>query len=89
MKQLDGFVLRPLCREFILTSENVKQVNFNKMISMNSSAAFLWKAVAGKEFSVEDLADLLVGEYEVDKETALRDSEAIAQKWIEAGIVSQ
>jgi len=64
-------------------------VNFNKMISLNASAAYLWNAVVGKEFSVEDLANLLTDQYEVDKETALRDSKAIAEKWIEAGIVSE
>lgn len=87
MKIAEGFRLRPLGREFIVTAENMRQMNFNKMIALNSTAAFLWKSVEGKEFTVQDLSDLLVGEYEVDRETADKDSAAIAQKWIEAGIV--
>lgn len=89
MKTLEGFKLRPLGREFIITAEGTGKVDFNKMIALNSTAAFLWKAVDGKEFTPESLAALLEGEYEVDHETALRDSEAIAQKWIEAGIASE
>ena len=89
MKTLEGFNLRPLGREFILTSENMRRVNFNKMISLNETAAYLWKEVQGKEFTPETLADLLTERYEVDRETALRDSEAIAAKWVEAGIAAQ
>ena len=89
MKIAEGFKLRPLGREFVVMAENMRQMNFNKMIALNSTAAFLWQNVSGKEFTVQDLSDLLVGEYEVDRETADRDSETIAQKWIEAGIVSE
>lgn len=89
MKTLEGFNLRPLGREFILTCENMQKINFNKMISLNESAAYLWREVQGKEFTAETLADLLVERYEVEREVALKDSEAIAQKWIEAGIASE
>lgn len=89
MKTKEGFVLRPLGREFILTAEDVKQVNFNKMISLNESAAYLWKEIEGKDFTAQDLADLLVARYEIDMQTALHDSEVIAAKWVEAGIASE
>ena len=89
MKTREGFVLRPLGEEYIVIGEGIAQVDFNKMISMNSSAAYLWRNVEGKEFTVEDLKDLLLEEYEVDPETALSDAEAVARKWIEAGIVSE
>jgi hypothetical protein len=89
MKTVPGFTLRPLGKEFIITAESIQKINFNKIISLNESAAFLWKEVDGKEFTPDDLADLLVSRYEVDRETALKDSEAIAAKWIEAGIVTE
>jgi len=86
MKNKTGFKVRPLGKEFVLTAENVQRVNLNKIISLNSSAAFLWQSVDGKDYSVEDLAKLLVEEYGIDMELALKDSAAIAEKWIEAGI---
>jgi len=89
MKLIDGFRLRPLGKEFIVVGEGPSQVDFNKMIALNQSAAYLWKEVEGKAFTVEDLAELLVKEYEIDRELALRDSEVIAAKWIEAGIARQ
>ena len=89
MKTVAGFKIRPLGTETVLIPEKMQTVNFNKMISLNSSAAFLWKSVVGKDFTVDDLADALVAEYGIDRELALTDSKAIAEKWIEAGIVEE
>lgn len=71
MKIVDGFKLREVCGEFVVVPEGSKLVDFNKMLSLNGSAAFLWKAVEGKDFDVQTLADLLVGEYEIDPAVAL------------------
>ena len=89
MKIIEGFVLRPLCEEFIVIGEGISQINFNKMISLNSTAAFLWENVEGKDFTVDDLTKLLTDNYEVEEERAAADAAAIAAKWIEAGIVSE
>ena len=89
MKIIDGFVLRPLGEEFIVIGEGISQINFNKMISLNSTAAFLWENVEGKDFTVEDLTKLLTDNYEVEEERAAADAASIAAKWIEAGIVSE
>lgn len=89
MRIIEGFVLRPLGDEFIITGEGPAQVNFNKMISLNSTAAYLWKSVEGKEFSVEDLTALLLEEYDVDEATASKDALAIARKWVEIGLVEE
>ncbi|HOE94487.1 MAG TPA: PqqD family protein [Candidatus Cryptobacteroides sp.] len=89
MKIIEGFVLRPLGDEFIITGEGPAQVNFNKMISLNSTAAYLWRSVEGREFSVEDLTALLLEEYDVDEATASKDALAIVNKWIEIGLVEE
>ena len=88
MKTVEGFTLRSLAKEYIITAEDERNININKLISLNESAAYLWESVNGKEFDADTLADLLVERYEVDRETALRDSEAIIEKWKEAGIAT-
>ena len=72
-----------------IIGEGISQVNFNKMITLNDSAAYLWQSVEGKEFSVEDLTRLLTDKYEVSDEKAAADAAALAGKWIEAGIVEE
>lgn len=89
MRIIEGFVLRPLGDEFIITGEGPAQVNFNKMISLNSTAAYLWRSVEGREFSVDDLTALLLEEYDVDEGTASKDALAIVNKWIEIGLVEE
>ena len=87
MKIVDGFKLREVCGEFVVVPEGSKLVNFNKMLSLNGSAAFLWKAVEGKDFDVQMLADLLVKEYEIEPALALSDAGKILDKWVEIGVV--
>ena len=86
MKIKNGFVLREMCGEHIVAAEGLENINFNKLISLNSTAAFLWEALVGKEFTVEEMAQLLVDEYEIDMELALTDSRNLMQSWIEAGV---
>jgi hypothetical protein len=86
MKIKEGFVLREMCGENIVAAEGLQHINFNKLISLNSTAAFLWKALEGKEFTAESMAQLLVDEYGIDMELALKDSENLCKSWIEAGV---
>jgi hypothetical protein len=69
-----------------VAAEGLQNINFNKLISLNSTAAFLWKELVGKEFTAEDMASLLVEEYGIDMELALKDSKALCQAWIDAEI---
>lgn len=89
MKIKEGFRMRPLGDGFIVTGEGLAQVNFNKMISMNSTAAFLWESLQGKEFGQKDVKQLLLDEYGIDDALAEKDSAAILQKWVEAGLVEE
>lgn len=89
MRIIEGFVLRPLVGEYIVIGEGIAQINFNKMVSLNPTAAYLWESVEGKDFTVEDLTKLLTDKYEVSEEQAASDAAALAAKWIEAGIVSE
>lgn len=86
MKIKEGFILREMCGEYIVTAEGIENINFNKLISLNSSAAYLWENLIGKDFSVEDMAALLVEQYDIDMELALKDSESLCKAWMEAGV---
>lgn len=86
MRLVEGFRLRDVMGQATVIGEGVGQVNFNKLITLNESAAYLWKSVEGKEFEVETLAELLVSEYGIDEELASKDAESIAAKWVEIGL---
>ena len=86
MKIKEGFILREMCGENIVSAEGLEHINFNKLISLNESAAYLWKELCGKEYSTEEMAELLIARYGIDKELALKDSAALCEAWIKAGI---
>ena len=86
MKIKEGFVLRTICGQSVVSGEGRDQVNFSKLVSLNDSAAYLFKAVGNEEFTPERLADLLLEEYDVDRERALRDAETLCAQWKEIGI---
>ncbi len=69
-----------------MTGEGLEHINFNKLISFNSSAAFLWNELTGKEFTIEEMAQLLIDRYGIDKELAIKDSTNLGKAWIDAGI---
>lgn len=89
MKTKTGFKLRPLGNDFILIGESLEQVNFNKMISLNETAAYLWQQLSDGniDFDAQTMANLLTKEYDVDDSTALRDAQNTIDQWLNAGII--
>ena len=81
-------MLRNVCGENVIVGEGLETVNFGKLISLNDSAAYLWKK-AGElgDFTAQQLADTLLEEYEVTAEQALADVERIISEWQKVGIV--
>lgn len=87
MKIVEGFRLRDIMGQATVIGEGVDQVDFNKLITLNESAAYLWKEVEGKEFDQTTLAELLINRYSIDESLAQTDAAAIVDKWIETGLV--
>ncbi len=88
MKQKKGFVMRDVCGENAIIGEGLEAVNFNKLIALNDTAAWLWeKAAELGDFTAQQLADALCQEYDVTPERALGDVEKLIASWQSAGIV--
>ena len=89
MRILEGLVLRPLGSEFIVTGDDLSQVDFCKVISMNATAAYLWEALLGRDFVAEDMVALLTARYDVDEERALADARTLVKSWQDAGLIAE
>lgn len=88
MKIKEGFQLREVCGEYVVVAYGMKNIDFSKVINLNESAADMWKAVVGKEFTVEDLKNTLLDTYDVSEEQAFADAQRVAAEWKEIGLVS-
>ena len=87
MRIRKGFVLRKICGEWVIEGEGLEQIDFNKLVILNTSAAYLWEQVEEKEFSVEQLADLLIKRYGIARELAVRDAASLCAQWVKVGLV--
>lgn len=75
-----------ICGENVIVAHGKGNIDFSRVISLNESAAYLWHKVNGQDFTAEQLAKLLMEEYEVDEATALNDCKKMMQDWLEAGL---
>ena len=87
MKLKNGFRLRSICGENVVVAEGLENIDFNKMLSLNESAALLWEEFYGKDFKLKDLADKLVSHYGIDYDTAEKDCATLVEAWRNAGVL--
>lgn len=89
MKQKKGFVLREVCGERVIVGEGLGAIDFGKLISLNETAAFLWKQAEQQgEFTVDSLVDALCEEYDVTADQARNDVKRIIDEWQKVGIIA-
>lgn len=86
MKIKKGFTLHELGDECIVIHDGLTNVNFDKLLSLNATAAYLWKTVGHEELVPDRLASMLTGAYEVSREQALQDVERFISMLVEAGV---
>lgn len=89
MRILDGLVLRPLGREFIVTGDGLSRIDFSKVVSMNATAAYLWEQLQGRDFSEEEMTTLLTARYDVSEEIARADVAKLLESWRKAGVLAE
>lgn len=87
MKTKTGFNLLTVCGEHIVIAEGEENIDFTDVISMNESSAYLWNHVTGKDFTAAEIAELLIAEYNIEKETADSDAAIIVEQWMQAGLI--
>ena len=85
MKILSGFVVREIAGKSVAISINPK-IPFKGMLSLNSTARFLWDLLA-KGCEREALYEALVQEYGIDRELAVRDADNIVSLLSEHGLL--
>lgn len=87
MRIKSGFVIRGICGEKVISGEGNDCVNFNKLIALNESAAYLLESVADVEFSEETLVGLLLDRYDVSSADALSDVRTLCSKLKDNGVI--
>ena len=88
MRIKKDFVLREVCGENVIMGENLKAIDFRKLLAMNETAAWLWKeAQAQGDFTVESLTERLCEEYDVTAEEARSSVKGFLEELDKEGVI--
>lgn len=86
MKIKDGFILREVAGNYIVVAVGERVKDFNGVINLNETGAFLWKLLE-KEMDTAGLKSALLEEYDVEEAVAERDVNTFVNKLTEAGLI--
>jgi hypothetical protein len=86
MRLNSDLILRQVKDEYMIINPFSETVDMTQVYTLNETAAWLWQQMEGKEFEVNDLAEAMLEEYEVDEETAHKCADDLAKQWLQAGM---
>ncbi len=79
MKIKPQYKVRHVADEDIVLVQGRNPGDLTTVIALNSTSLFLWNSLAGRQFELPDVVDLLVRRFEVSTDRASAD----AQQWID------
>lgn len=89
MRLKENFNIRKIGDQYMMVLKSHLEVNYSRVISMNEAAKYLLETVKDREFTVDDMALLLVEKYGINSETAASDAQALVDKLVAAGMVEE
>lgn len=88
MKIREDLVLRHIGEEYMIVDPGQDMVDMTKVFTLNHTAAWLWEQIAGKEFTVETLVELLKVEYDLSQEQAQKDINSFLEVFKKNGLLN-
>ncbi len=89
MKLRSDLILRTIGSDHLIVDPSQDMVDLSTVYTLNSSAAWLWEELKGKEFTIDTIVELLCENYDVSKEQAQSDAEILLQDFQKQGLVEQ
>lgn len=87
MKIKDGFLMKSVAGRTIVVPVGGESLNFNGVLTLNESGAFLFSLLQSGDMTKEELTEKIIENYEISKEIAAADVEAFVQKISDAGMM--
>lgn len=82
MKPKENLILRKIGKQYMIVDTNDGRTDLSDVYCMNETAAMIWKRMCENDYSVQELAEWLCGEYDVDMDLALKDVKTQIDEWI-------
>jgi Coenzyme PQQ synthesis protein D (PqqD). len=88
MKVKEGFILRKIADYSVVVAVDEASKNFNGLINLNDTGAFLWKLLE-TETTKAQLTESLLNEYDVDEKTANEAVDGFLKKLSEVNLLAE
>ena len=86
MKRIKEYIKRNIAGEIVLVPAGQTAEDFNGMITLTESGDFIWEHLEeARDFN--HLVELILEEYDIDKETAAQDASAVLMQLLQAGMI--
>ncbi|MDR2270626.1 MAG: PqqD family protein [Sphingobacterium sp.] len=89
MKLRSDLVLRTIGADHLIVDPSQDMVDLSTVYTLNSSAAWLWEQLKGKEFDRATIVELLCENYEVDAEQAQSDADVLLGDFEKQGLLEK
>jgi len=89
MKLRSDLVLRTIGSDHLIVDPSQDRIDLSTVYTLNSSAAWLWEQLKGKEFTSDTIVDLLCENYDVDIDQAKSDAEILLQDFQKQGLLEK
>lgn len=86
MKRRDDFVVQSVAGENLLVPIATRVMDLNGLITLNSTAAFVWELLS-RERTPDELAKAVADRFEIDRVTARADVEAFLDEISSMGLL--
>ena len=73
MKINQDFTIQKVGDSYVAVAVGESSKGFHGMIRLNETGAFLWGKMSERDCTEEELVEALLGEYDIDRETATSD----------------
>jgi hypothetical protein len=86
MKRIKEYIKRNIAGEIVLVPAGQTAEDFNGMITLTESGDFIWEHLEEAR-NFNHLVELILEEYDIDKETAAQDASAFLMQLLQAGMI--
>ena len=88
MKVKEDFLLREVAGCYVVVPVGSATVNFNGMLNLNETGAFLWEHLA-EGCSYDELLNALLSEYDVAEDEARKGIDSFLETARNAGVIEE
>ena len=73
--------------KIILISKESDNIDFSSLQSLNETASFLFSSMKRKQLNLSEIVEILMKEYDVDKQIATKDCVNMLTTWFALGVI--